>query len=79
MYREMFGFADRAFHQSELRKPLFDLYQEGLTPPQVNHVQRGRLSDRGRVQPCRSTFLRLLTRQDGVSSCQMQGECLFTD
>ena len=39
MYRQMFGLTDRAIHQSKLSKLLFDLYQEGLTPPQVNHVQ----------------------------------------
>ena len=38
MYCEVFGFTDRTIHQSELSKLLLDLYQEGLTPPQVNHV-----------------------------------------
>jgi hypothetical protein len=32
-----------------LSKLLFDLYQEGLTPPQVNHVQCNRLFDLGRA------------------------------
>jgi hypothetical protein len=34
VYREVFRFADRTVHQSELGKLLFDLYQEDLTPPQ---------------------------------------------
>lgn len=49
MYDEMFGFADRTIHQSELSKLLSDLYQEGLAPPQVSHAQSSRLSGLGRV------------------------------
>ncbi len=73
MYREVFGFTDRTIHQSELSKLLFNLYQEGLTPPQVNHVQSSRLSGLGRVllqvkphnvltQLAESTRLGFLTR-----------------
>lgn len=44
MYREVFGFTDRAIHQSKLSKLLFNFYQKGLTPSQGNHVQGGKLS-----------------------------------
>ena len=49
MYGEVFGFTDRTLHQPKLGKLLFDLYQEGLTPPQVNHVQSSRFPGMGRV------------------------------
>jgi hypothetical protein len=38
-----------------LSKLLFDLYQEGFTPPQVNHVQSSRMS--GLSRALRSTSL----------------------
>jgi hypothetical protein len=38
VYREVFGPTDRTIHQPELSKLLLDLYQESLTPPQVNHL-----------------------------------------